>query len=148
MQLQQKAIFDLYIAGHSVQDIAHKMGLEYRSVQSNLKMAVSKIDVTKNLEMEMARDLTALEQLFKVFWPIAIGKVTGGAQDGAQGEPSLEHAEFIVKVLDRKSKLLGLDANKRVDIYHIIEQWAEREGLNPEDVIEVVGTLLPAPADR
>lgn len=143
MVLQKKTIFDLYIAGNSLSEIAVRTGLDYRTVQTNLKNAVTEIDVTKTLEIEMARDLTSLQVLFKTFWPMATAT---GKYDG--GEPSLEHAEFIVKVLDRKAKLLGLDANKRIDIYAIVETFAHKHGLDTADVIDVIGDLLPSPTER
>lgn len=142
MKLQQKQIWDLYIAGEPLNSIAVKVGVTYRSIQANLKKIVNDIDVTKDLDREIATDLTRLETLFRRFWPYAVG--IGGANDGA--EPSIEYGEFILKVLDRKAKLLGLDANKRVDIYAIIESWSSRNGFDPVDVIDVVGDLLPSPS--
>lgn len=146
MKLQQRAIFDMYVAGADLNEIAAHFQMDRRSIQSNLKLAISSIDVTKTLETEMARDVARLEKLFQIFWPYATG--IGGRVDG--DEPSLDHAKFIVTLLDRKAKLLGLDATKRVDVYHIIEEFAARHGLDPEEVVDVVveGNLLPAPKDR
>lgn len=137
VQRRQKAVWDLKLQGKPVVEIAAITGLSERTVYNHLNRAVTEVDVTAMLEQEVAVDLGRIEALINAFWPSAIGK----SEDGA----NLDHAHFVLKALDRKAKLLGLDAPKRIDVYGIIEQWAMKEGLDPTAVIEVVGTLLPEP---
>lgn len=120
-------------------EIAAVLGVSERTVQNYLSRAIASVDVTAMLEQEVAVDLSRIEALINAYWRSAIGKSEEGG--------NLDHAHFVLKALDRKAKLLGLDAPKRVDVYAVIERWAEKEGLDPGAVVEAVGTLLPEPSN-
>jgi hypothetical protein len=119
--------------------IADELGLSIASVNKNLKAAAIMVDATTMLEHEQMIDMDRLEVLIKTFWPFVIG-------DPAHGiDPSLDHAQFVLKVIERRAKLLGLDAPKRIDVRAIVASWAVRQGLDVEDVVAVTYDLLPQP---
>lgn len=137
--LRRKTIWDLYTSGYTRAEIAEKLDLQYQTVQSTIKSIVADADVSRHVEVEVARTLGQLDQMMKIAWPRALG--IGGEKDGA--EPDLEWFDRVLKVMERKAKLLGLDAAKTVDIHHIIEAWAIKNGFDPQDVIDVTPDLFP-----
>lgn len=138
---QRRAIWDKHLSGLSILEISKDMNLTYKTIQDNLKAVVMELDVTRFVEVEMTKDLTRLENMFRIAYERATG--VGGKTDGQ--EPDIAWMDTAIKILDRKAKLLGLDAAKKIDIYAMIETWARKEGLDPEDVITVIPNLLPNP---
>lgn len=134
LALTEKAVWDRRIRGESVVQIAAALDLSTRTVYAAINRRVESMDVTKQLETEAAIDLDLLRGLLKKWYPLAIAE--GGAEDG--GDPSEKATEIVLKILDRKAKLLGTDAPKRIDIQHLIAVWAEKNGLEPLDVIDAV----------
>ncbi len=131
---QRMAMWQMRIAGKTPPQIAAEFGVSVRYVQYELRDAVQMIDATKWLEIETQTDLDRLERLFSAYWPLAIG-----------AEPDQAAAMLILKILEQKAKLLGLNAPKRVDISLLIETWAKERGLDMRDVIDVTGDLFPKP---
>lgn len=129
---RRRRVFEQRIQGMSIQKIADKEGLSYWQIHQDLEAAARLVDVTKYLEHELHLDLQRLDQLFYAWFPAAIA----GDADAAR---------IALTIMDRRAKLLGLDAPKRVDVTAMIAVWAEKEGLELQDVLDVVGTLLPSP---
>lgn len=142
----RRKIWDMRVSGLTTQQIADELSIPIRSVQTALQKAVMMIDATKWLEQETELDLERLNRLLAAHWPFAIGRLPGtnGADDLGE-PPSIDHSKFIVALLERRAKLLGLDAPKRVDVRAMIVEWAQKEGLDPDDVLDVVPSLLPEP---
>ena len=136
---KRKKIWDLRLAGYTAADIAVQMKCSEATVHRHLSRAVELIDVTQYLESEQNVSLSRIEQLIKIYWPAAAGV---GKHDG---EPNMEVAQFVLKLDESRRKLLGLDAPKRVDVRALIIAWAEREGFDPDDVLDVTAGLLPEP---
>lgn len=129
----RREVWDLRIQGMSVADIAIKLGRSLRAVYYDLEQTTRLIDATQWLESETAVDLARLDKLFHTFW--------SGALQGDRDD-----ALLCLKVLERKSKMLGLDAPKRVDIRQLVVEWAQREGYDdPAIVLDTVRKLLPGP---
>lgn len=131
--LRRREVWNLKVQGLTIAAIADKMGLAYRTIQTDLHQAAKLVDVTQWLESEVTLDLSRLEAIFRVYYAEAL-----------TGE-SIDAAKLCLDVLARKSKLLGLDAPKRVDIRHIIAEWAHQHGLDVDDVIDATAGLIPAP---
>jgi hypothetical protein len=58
----------------------------------------------------------------------------------------LDSFAATLKLMERRAKLLGLDAPKKFDVRAIIVQFAEDNGLDPEETVALVvgpGGLLP-----
>jgi hypothetical protein len=139
LEVRQR-VWNLKKEGSSTSEIAQMVGMSERNVRHIIRRTVAEIDVTSWLENEVAVDLARIEGLLKVWWPYA----TDVPQNGDR--PDLEAAFFLVKLLERKARLLGLDAPKRVDVRALIVQWAEDHGLDPDDVIDATADLLPRPS--
>lgn len=147
-EAQRRRIWDLRVLGHTTAEIAKDVGLSERGVRHNLKRAVAEMDATSLVEHEIHVDLARIEALIKAHLPLALGRPPGTLNEDDPGVPPENGAAFfLIKAFERKSKLLGLDAPKKVDIAHMITQWSRQHGYDPEDVIAVTATLLPEPGD-
>lgn len=120
------------ISGKTYQEISRERRIPLRTVIYNVQAAIREMDATSFLEEEMVVSLTQLTKIQELLWPGVLSL-------------DLEQIDVWYKAHDRKMKLLGLEAPKRVDVYAEIVSWAEREGLDPGDVVEATATLLPVP---
>lgn len=132
---RRRRVWDLRMKGMSIQKIADQEGMTYWQIHQDLEAAARLVDVTKYLEHELHLDLQRLDQLFAAWFPSAL------ALDA-------DSAKIVMTIMDRRAKLLGLDAPKRIDIDMLIRTWAEKEGLDPDDVVDAVVTLLPTPENN
>lgn len=141
LQLKRARILELRLEGHTTAQIASKLQMQERTVRNNLRQAVQLVDATSYLEEMQHVNLMRLEQMIAIHWDKAVAK---GKYDG--DDPDLDSGHFILKIIERESKLLGLDAPKRIDVLAMVVDWAERNGFDATDVVEAVNTgLLPVP---
>lgn len=142
----RRKIWDMRVSGLSTQQIADELSITPRAVQMALQKAVMLIDATKWLEQETELDLERLNRLLQAHWEAAIGRPPKTLDESDLGQPpSIDHSKFVLQVLERRAKLLGLDAPKRVDVRALVIDWAEKQGFDPDVVLSVVPSLLPEP---
>lgn len=128
----RRELWEDRIAGKTYEQIAKERDMPLRTVIYNCQAAVSELDATAYMDEQMAVSLAQLREIQRIRWKLVI-----------MGDPDATKDWFSAH--DRIMKLLGLEAPKRVDVYAEIHAWAEREGLDPQDVIDVTATLLPVP---
>lgn len=95
---------ELRIAGGSYRQIARQLGVGERTAYKDVQGELAKLDTVKAQLAERLRDVE-LERLDKA--TIALGPGVSG------GDPQAINA--LVRVMDRRAKLLGLDAPVRTD---------------------------------
>ena len=137
LRARRREFLERRMAGYSIVQIAEDMGYAPYYVSRQLRIATRLVDATSELEEQVRLDLGRLEMLFQKCWRFA-----------APHEPEPPDLDFVaicLKILERKSKLLGLDAPKRIDVRALVLAWAEREGLDPDDVVDAANRLLPSP---
>lgn len=126
---RRQKVFELKMQGKTLVEIAEIMSLNYNTVQRDFAAVTASIDTTKWLRSRIDGDVQFLDKLISVLSPRAlVGDIAA--------------IETILKIMQRQHKILGMEAPKRVDVRVLIQQWAEREGLNPADVADVVSGLL------
>lgn len=126
---RRQKVFDLKMQGKTLVEIAKLLGVNYNTVQKDFAAVTQSIDTTKWLRTRIDGDVQYLDKLISVLSPRAL-------------VGDLDAIETILKIMQRQHKILGMEAPKRVDIRLLVQQWAEREGLNPLDVMEVVSGML------
>lgn len=127
---RRREVFRLRMEGNTLEQIAESLGVSYSTVQKDSVVAAANIDMTRYLEREVNVDIGRLEALIGAYWK----RATAG---------DLNAAKFIRECINQRGLLLGLNAPKRVDVRMIIAQWAERQGLDVDDVVEAAFELLP-----
>lgn len=129
---RRRRVWELKIQGLNIGQIAAEVGVRPYLVRQDIARTTRMMDVTRWLETEVALDLERLNALMRVWMPLALAD-----------PPQKDAADTLRWIFERRSKLLGLDAPKRIDIRAIIADYAQREGLEYEDVVDAVRTLIP-----
>lgn len=113
------AAFQIRLKGGSLEDIV-ATGL-YGKV-SDAKKALNALmsrDSRETNEAFREMELMRLDELMAAYWPFA---VLGTA---------IKAGEMILKIMDRRARLLGLDAPQKVDISGMIRDAATAAGVDP-----------------
>jgi hypothetical protein len=116
--------------GKSFRQIGQELGVSHVQAREDLLSLSRSLPIEEQLELELATDLHRVDELIKSYW-----------EDATEGK-NLDAGNFILRCLDRRAKLLGLDAPKKIDIRAIVENWAIREGFDPQLTVEVMQGLL------
>lgn len=122
---------ELRCSGLTFPQIAQQLG--YKSPQATYAAVKRTLDAAINQAAEEERkvDLLRLEKAIWSIWPkVIIGDIPAGS--------------LLDRHLERRAKLLGLDAptQVKVDLYAIVRRMAEAEGLDPEEAIREAETIL------
>lgn len=132
---RRKRVYDLKLKGWSHRQIAEKLSVNISTITMDLRKIMAQVDAARMLESEGNLMYDQLDLLLRRYMKTAL-------------KGDLDSTNIVLKIMERKSKLLGLDAPKRIDVRALIVDWAVREGLDPQDVIDVALDLLPSPAAR
>lgn len=124
LRRQQQAV-ELRRAGRSYREIAHQVGIGVASAHRLVAAAISKARVTVQDEViEMrALELSRLDGLLSSVWPAA-----------RQG--NLGAIDRVLKIMERRAKLLGLDAPVKMSRGNPVAE---------EDVRDAVRYIVPVP---
>jgi hypothetical protein len=83
----------------------------------------------KSIEVERAVDVARIERLIRSLW-----------SDATSGR--WQAVDRVLKLLERKSALLGLDAPRSIDVTARIREEAERYGVDPEQAVQAAEELV------
>lgn len=126
--MRDREAVELRARGLSYDEIARTMGCSLSVAHDRVRRGLARWaqpDVDQLFPLEMKR----LDELQASAWDAAI-----------RGDP--EARAFVLRIMERRARLCGLDAPHRVDVRALIESWAEREGLDATLVLQVVPPLL------
>jgi hypothetical protein len=109
----------LRLGGGTFQDIA--TALNIRSPEKARQLVMEGLqeaqnDIRKNAGMYLAEESMRVERLMRAVWPLAVGQPARVDQAGAPiaAVPAdLKAVDRAVKLMERKARLLGLDAPQR-----------------------------------
>lgn len=165
------AIADRYLRGELQSVIAAALGIDQSTVSRDLKAvqaewltrSVAQVDARK--AEELAR-LDALEREYRAAWEASQQPITRSTQHvirDAAGKPTPNRATTtsvsardgnpaylagVLACIDRRCKLLGIDAPQRVDVRVLAQQEAERlaaaTGQNADDILAEFNALVKA----
>ncbi len=116
-----------------------KQGLPYRQIAWDLKYSNANkareavLRILDNGAKEPAEEVRALEierldSLLAAHWQRAM--------------ISVESARFVLTVMERRARLLGLDAPSKIDITAWIREMAIKDGLDPEDAVRTANDIV------
>jgi len=129
---RMREALDLRLAGESYQDIADTMGIAVPTAHQHVAEAIERLTGEEVRSAEVARQLQLLrlDLLLAAQWRKAT----------LDGSPNA--AMTVLKIMERQSKLLGLDAPVRIDIEHRIREMAVAEGLDPDEAVEEARAII------
>jgi hypothetical protein len=128
---------DLRIGGLPYRAIAAALGVSVHAAHGDVKRALSEL---AKLEASKAEDVRRLE-LERIdaavagLWPLI------SRQEGAPADPKAVNA--LVNLMDRRAKLLGLDAPQRVHLGNDGPPFKVYEGMDPEKMAAPESAACP-----
>lgn len=128
---RQRRALELRKAGYGFQIIADQLGYKdpsgaYRAIRAALKKTLQEpADEVRRIELER------LDKMLAGLWPQAIKGHTFSV-------------DRVLAIMDRRAKLLGLDAPLKIDIEQRIRQDAESMGLDPDEAVREAQGILHA----
>lgn len=132
---KRRQSLELRKAGATFDAIARQVG--YSSPASAYKAVLQALRDTCQEPADDVRrlELERLDRLMLAHWPAAIGSLTDPANPGQKLPASQDAAELVLKITDRRAKLLGLDQLSETDLappkVEIIITRVDRAGAAP-----------------
>lgn len=133
---RMRRALDLRIEGRSYAEIADEMGVSIPTVFQYVAEGLERLtgEEVRNADIARQLHLLRLDALLHAQW----SKALAGSSEAAQ---------VALRILERQSKLLGLDAPAKVDITHRLRAMAEAEGLDYQELLaeaqDVIKRLPP-----
>lgn len=121
---RQRLALEMRIAGHTFEAIAIELG--YSHARGAKKAVDAGLRKTLQEPADQLRDLEVarMDVMLNSIWPRVL-----------KGEPRA--IEVAIKVLERRARLLGLDAPQKINIEQVIAETADRYGLTPDERAEL-----------
>jgi hypothetical protein len=147
---EEARALDLRIAGNSIRQIAEAMQIPYTTAHRRVSEALAKSDDAMREKAAEHRELEAqrLERVTREVLPLALGEIDVTPGPGPDGEPparveieeatartQIRAALAIVKLSERKAKMLGLDKPTVVDV-NVTPSEFDYSKLSPEELLE------------
>jgi hypothetical protein len=131
---RQRAALELRKAGKSYEAIAQELGYGGPSSAHNAVKAALRKTLQEPADDLRALEVARMDAMLDGLWPKVL-----------DGNPRA--VEVAIKVLERRARLLGLDAPQKINIEQVIAETADRFGLTPDERVELqasVATFLAA----
>jgi uncharacterized protein YerC len=127
-------IFEYVKAGSSYRDIGRKFGVSHVTIARDVRRTLQALHRTAIHDLDLYRqiELVRLDQLLQGIW-----------LDAVAGNPGA--VTLALRILERRARLLGLDAPTKIDIEARVRAIASQEGLDADEVMHEVERLLAAP---
>lgn len=126
------------IRGESIVEIAKTLG--WAAPSSALRAyerysAKLALDAGEDLEAARRLELQRLEAMQSAIWDKALGHPADRARHRSAAAPNNELLNTLLRIHDRRVRLLGLDREPMVDPEQLLRDVAAELGEDPEEVI-------------
>jgi hypothetical protein len=114
--------------GHSIASISEMTGKTPSSINKSLQGAYAKLHMEHEAIEARDLELSRLDEITASFYELATGKKTHKDDDGLEYTPPPDEkaAEVIFKAMDRRAKLMGLDAPEQKTVESNVQiGWIE-----------------------
>jgi len=118
----------LRLAGKSFREIGSELGVTVSTAFALTEKGLRDY-AQPDADQLFVETMAQLDALHARFWPSAL-------------KGDLDAFGAVRRIIDRKIRLVGLDAPRRVDIRTVVARWAEAEGFDPDDVLAVTVPVL------
>ena len=130
-QAKRAQALQLRMGGASYSAIAAQMGSSgagtaYKQVRAALReMLQEPADAVRAIELER------YDRLMLAHWPTAL-----------RGD--IQASAMVLRIMERRAAMLGLDAPKKIDLTAYIRDLAEREGIDPDEAVAAAEEIVRA----
>lgn len=121
-------------------DIARHLGVPENIVRSWVKMELARLEDEELQDINLVRRLQ-VEQIDAMMSAI-MTPATGKKIDGTRVAPQYEAMDRMMKLMEMKAKLLGLNAPQTVDINHRLEVLAFEFGYDIEQLQDIARDVI------
>lgn len=119
------------LSGKSFDDIATEVGYSNRGTAWRAVQRALKRTIQPAADEYRAIELMRLDGLLLALWPRAIG--SPASEDQEATAPDYQAIDRVLKIAERRAKLLGLDAPVKVDVGALVAEMARRHNLAAEE---------------
>lgn len=128
LDARRSRALNLRLAGLTYREIADREDVSVRTAYNDVQAAL-KLTLQEPADSVRAQELARLDRMQRSVWPqVLSGDVKAG--------------EYLLKVMDRRARLLGLDAPRRIDITALIRRRAEAAGLDPAEAVAAAERMV------
>ena len=128
IEVRELKALDLRLAGASYRQIGVQLSVSHVQAFRDVQRVLREIAKEPALEVR-AVELGRLDKLMLAHWPRAI-------------KGDVKATTMVLQIMDRRARLLGLDAPQRIDITGWIREMAKREGLDPDQAVRDAQDIL------
>lgn len=134
----------LRMEGLSYPEMSRHPDSPYKSVKGcHLSVQRGLQSITEEAAMSVRRlELARYDRLLRSWWPKAVGH-TAKNREGEEYyvEPDRHAAKVVLDLMERRARLLGLDAPIKIDMTDEVNKLAESMGMDPETVRKEAAVL-------
>lgn len=142
----KRRAYDLRKRAIPFDEIAEILGRSEADCRRAVNERLRRLEQDEVQDASLAKRLM-LEQIDAMIAAITV-PATGRDIDGNPAPVVLEAIDRMVKLFDRKAKLLGLDAPQKVDINHRLEILAQDNGYDVEELRQIASDVIAAYAAK
>lgn len=128
---RQRRSLEFKLAGMSYRRIAEQTGVSAQQAYTDVQNALTEY-IREPTEEVRQQEAARLDRLMMTHWPKAL-----------EGDHDALNA--VLRIMDRRAKLLGVDQPQKVDLRALIMAVAGEEGVDPseflQDMDEIAGLL-------
>lgn len=121
---------ELRLAGASYRQIAVSVGASLKTVYLDVQRMLREY-ASEPAEQVRNAELGRLDRLLLAHWPAAV-------------KGDYRATATVLSIMDRRARLLGLDAPLRIDLTAWVRRLAEEEGLDPEQAVQDAEAIVRA----
>jgi len=141
IELRRTRVTQMYLRGISLGEIAQEMGIEISSIRQDLALVKDRwigaavMDMDLLVHEEIAK-LSYLESVYWAAWEKSADPTGAHAKQrkySVAGDPAFLQGVYMC--IDRRIKLLGLDAPIKIDVTEHVRAMAIAAGLDPDEAV-------------
>ena len=119
---------DLRLAGASYRQIGDTLGVSHVQAIRDVATMIKEY-ATEPADQVRKAEAARLDKLMLAHWPQAI-------------KGDVRATTMVLQIMDRRARLLGLNAPQKIDITNWIRTMAEREGLDPDAAVRDAQAIM------
>jgi hypothetical protein len=119
---RRKQVLDLYLGGRSFREIGSALQISHQMAHADVLAVCQEVATELHVggRRAVAVEDMRLDGLLRAVWPLAMGitmvKQPDGTVKPVRGEPNLKAVDRVIAISARRSRLLGLDAPKKMKL--------------------------------
>ena len=130
IEARQLQALDLRLAGASYRQIGNQLNVSHVQAMRDVATMIAEY-ASEPADVVRKAEVARLDKLMLAHWPSAI-----------KGDHKA--TQTVLQIMDRRARLLGLDAPQRIDVTGWIREMARREGLDPDAAVKDAEDILKA----